>query len=249
MITHTVDGVLRPRIAVARHVAVDTRLNEAIALRRCALYRKAFRGLAVGYPADALRLDAVASWIRGRGVTVDAASIDQLDLLRMVEIDSSQVVMHCHGEVPISIRRTALSRFVVNTGEQIAELADNPLARRHHVVVDQARSDEFASEVLSHPRLALVGLHTRLDGAELGDLAESVVSMIATMARIRRTHAVLLSSVSISGVDVADMQGDLRSVCRVAGAVDQAVEDGCVRFRFPRPALTVSPRRSLILPA
>lgn len=249
MITHTVDGVLRPRVAVSRHVAVDTRLDEAIALRRCALYRKAFRGFAVGYPADALRLDAVASWIRARGVTVDAASIDELDLLRRAEIDSSQVVMHCHGEVPISIRRAALARFVVNNGEQIAELADNPLARSHRVVVDQVRSDELAAEVLAHRRLALVGLHTRLGDAELGDLAESVVSMIAKMAWIRRKHAVLLSSVSIGGVDVADMHGDLRSVRRVARAVDQAIEDGCLRFRFPRPVLTVSPRRSLLIPA
>ena len=144
-------------------------------------------------PRDALRLDAVASWIRVRGVTVDAASIDELDLLRRAEMISSQVVMHCHGEVPISIRRAALARFVVNNGEQIAELADNPLARSHRVVVDQVKVGRTRGRSVGTPAVGIGGVaHSASGDAALGDLAESVVSMIAKMAWIRQKHAVLL---------------------------------------------------------
>ena len=155
--------------------------------------------------------------------------------------------MHCQGEVPVAVRRAALAGFVVDSSEQLAELADNPLARRLRIVVDQARFDELAGEVLTHRRLVLVGLHTRLGHAELGELAARVVSMIAKMACIRRRHGIVLPRVSLGDVDAAEMHGDLRSVRRVAEAVDQAVEDGCIRFRYPRPAVIVSPRRSLLL--
>ena len=79
MITHAIGGVIRPRVAVVRPVAADTRLDEALVLRRCAMYRKAFRGTAISYPADALRFEAVAVWTREHGVTVDVTSTDDLD--------------------------------------------------------------------------------------------------------------------------------------------------------------------------
>ncbi len=53
MITYTHGGVV-PRKAVTRHAVPDTRLDEAIVLRRCAMFRKASRGTAVSYPADIL---------------------------------------------------------------------------------------------------------------------------------------------------------------------------------------------------
>jgi diaminopimelate decarboxylase len=71
--------------------------------------------------------------------------------------------------------------------------------------------------------------------------------MIAKMAWISRKHGVVLSRVSLSDLDVQDCDGDLRDVRRAAKVIDQAVEDGCIRFRYPRPAVTVSPRRSLLL--
>ena len=39
-------------------------IDEAVALRRCALYRKAFKGIAISYPATLLEFDALAAWIR-----------------------------------------------------------------------------------------------------------------------------------------------------------------------------------------
>ena len=245
MITHTIDGVVRPR--VARHIAADTRLDTALALRQCALYRKAFRGTAVAYPADALRLDAVSSWIRDHGVTVDIASMAELDLVKSAGIHATRAVMHCHGEVSVAIRRAALARFVVDSGEQVGELADNPLARTQRVVVDAAVSEELAAQVAAHRRLELVGLHCRVGSTEIRELGENVEELIGTMAWISRNHGMVLSRVSLGDVDVTDCEDDLRGLRRVAKTIAQAVEDGCVRFRYPRPAMTVSPRRSLLL--
>ncbi len=248
MITHTINGVVRPRVAVTRNVASDTRLDEVIALRRCAVQRKAFRGTAVSYPAEVLRYGAVAEWITDHGLTVDVASAGELDQAKVAGVKASRVVMHCHGEVSVPICRAALARFVVDSGEQVACLADNALARTQHVVVDAVSSNALAVEVLSHKRLNLAGLHYRLDHTDAAELPAIVLDLIASMAWISRKHAIVLSRLSLGDVDATGCDGDVRCVRRIAKSIDQAVEDGCIRFRFPRPALTVSPRRSILLP-
>jgi diaminopimelate decarboxylase len=248
MITQTIGGVIRPRVAVVRDVEPDSRLAEAVALRRCALYRKAFRGFAISYPADALRLDAVARWIRDRGVTVDVTSTGDLERVRLAEIHASHVVMHCHGDISRPLRRAAFARFVVDSDEQIAALADNPLARTQRVVADGDSSDELAAAVLAHRRLELVGLHSRLGSVGEGELAETVVAMIAKMAWISRKHSVLLTRVSLGDFDVEGCDGDLCGLRRPANVIDQAIEDGCIRYRYPRPAVTVSALCSVVLP-
>jgi len=248
MIMHSIDGVVRPRVAAPRYVPADTRLDEAIAIRNCALYRKAFRGFAISYPADALRLDAVARWIRDRGVTVDVTSTDDLERVRLAEIHASHVVMHCHGDISTPLRHAAFACFEVDSDEQIAELADNPLARTQRVVADGHSSDELAAAVLAHRRLKLVGLHSRVGSIGEGELAETVVAMIAKMAWISKKHSELLTRVSLGDFDVEGCDGDLRSLRRLAKVIEQAVEDGCIRYRYPRPAVTVSLPRSVVLP-
>ena len=249
MITHTIGGVIRPRVGLVRPVAADTRLDEALALRRCAMYRKAFRGTAISYPADVLRFEAVAVWAREQGVAIDVTSTDDLGRVRLAGIDASHVVMHCHGDVPVAIGRAGFSRFVVDSREQIAMLADSPLAKMQPVVLDVARSEELDAEVVAHKRLNFVGLHCRAGESDESQLTEAVVSTIARMSWIRRKHDVLLSRLSLSDVAVPGGDGDPRRLRRFAGVIDQAVEDGCIRFRYPRPALTVSPHPSALLPS
>jgi len=248
MITHTTGGVIRPRVAVARFVETDFRLAEAVAVRRCALYRQAFRGSAVSYPADALRSDPVARWITEHGVNVDAVSSADLDRVRLAGIDASHVVMHCHGEVPIAVGRAAFGRFVVDSSEQVSVLAGNPLERTRRLVVDSTRADELAAEVVTHERLDLVGLHSRIGTTDENQLTDTVVAMIANMAWISRTQSVVMSCVSLADLDVMGCDGGLHGLRHVAKVIDQAVEDGCIRFRYPRPAVTVSPRPSAVLP-
>lgn len=246
MITHTINGLVRPRVAVSRDAMVDYRLDEAVAVRRCALYRSAFRGTAVSFPADALRFDAASTWIRERGVTVDVMSSDGLDRVRLAGIDPSHVVMHCGGAVSVSMRRGRFGRFVVDSENQIVSLADDVLGKQC-VVVDATRSDELAAGALAHEELNLAGLHARIGITDEAGLADTVVAMIAKMARITRRHRVVLSCVSLGEVAVPGADGDPRALRRVAGIVEQAVEDGCIRYRYPRPAVTVAPDRTTLL--
>ena len=74
MTVHWIEGVADHFVDIGARLATDVRLDEAIALRRCAMYHTAFRAVAVGYPAEAMRVDAIAGWMRRQGVTVDVAS-------------------------------------------------------------------------------------------------------------------------------------------------------------------------------
>ena len=225
------------------------RVNDTVALRRCALYRRAFRGTAVAYPADVLRLGAVAKWMRREGVTVDVTSADELDRATAAGIPASRVVMHCNDANPDPIRcalDAGAARFVVGAPGQIAILAEG--TRREQVVVDVSspEASAFTWEVVAHDRLDLIGLHRRLDDGD--DAAHVVQTLIVQMSRLSNNHGIVLSRISLAGFD-HDCCGDLRALRHVAEAINDAVEDACAHCRYPRPAFTLSPTRASLLPA
>jgi hypothetical protein len=144
MILHPFDAIADHRVDIGSRLATDIRLDEAIALRRCAMYRKAFRGESSGQVHD---------------------------------------------------------------------------------------------------------LHYRADGADLTGVAEIIVAMIAEMAGITRKSGGVLSRLSVGDVDLTDGEVDPRRLRRVAQTINEVTEDACIRFRYPRPALTVSPSPITLLPA
>jgi diaminopimelate decarboxylase len=230
-----------------------TLVDEIVALRRCALYRKAFKGIAVGYPAELLKFDALAVWIRREQVTVDVASACELDRVIDAGIDPIHIVMHAQGRAAAPIRRAVnagAARFVVDASSQIAILADS--ADRIQPVVIEATEhagDTLAAEVLTRRGLELIGLHCRLDDPDDAIGAVKLREMVAQMARIRRHHGVLLTRISLAGMDVGEHCLDLRILRRVAEAIGEVVGEACAHHRYPRPALTVSPSRPALLPA
>jgi diaminopimelate decarboxylase len=50
-------------------------------------------------------------------------------------------------------------------------------------------------------------------------------------------------------MDVGEHGLELGILRRVAEAVGEVVGEACARYRYPRPALTVSPSRVALLPA
>ena len=228
-------------------------IDEAVALRRCALYRKAFKGIAVSYPATLLELDALAAWIRREQVTVDVTNAGELNRAIAARIDPMHIVMHPQGRALTPIRgavNAGAARFVVSSCRQIAILGDRT-DRIQRVVVDATdhAGDTLASEVLAHRGLELIGLHCRLDDPDDAIGAIKLREMIEEMARIRRDHAVLLTRISLSGMDVGEHGLELGILRRVAEAIGEVVGEACARHRYPRPALTVSPSRVALLPA
>lgn len=251
MILRSPDGVGYRSIDGASALT-DARVQEAIFLRRCAMHRKAFRGTEVGYPADALRFGAVAGWIRREDVTVDIADADELDWAVVSGIDPSHIVMHGVDERSGSIAVDyGVGRYIVDSVDQVAILGSRFGHGGRSVLVDASGEclDELVVAVTADRRLELVGLHCRADGSEVTELAQIIFAMISEMACIRRGRRVLLSRLSVSDVDLTQHGVDPRSMRLVAELIHEAVEESCVRFRYPRPGLTMSPSTSTLLPA
>jgi diaminopimelate decarboxylase len=228
-------------------------VDETVALRRCALFRDAFKGTAVSYPAALLGFDTLAAWVRRHGVTVDATSAVELEGAMAEGIDPMRIVMYPHDGNAAPIRRAVnagAARFIVGSCKQISFLA-NSADRVQRVVIDATNSatDTMASEVLAHRGLELIGLHCRLDGPDDALGMVKLREMIAEMAGIRREHGVLLSRVSLAGLDVGERCLEPRILRRIAESMGEVIGDACARYGCPRPGLTLAPVGSALLPA
>jgi len=210
------------------------------------MYRDAFRGIAIGYPAEAIRLDAMAGWIRRERVTVDVTSVDELDWAILAGIHPSHIVMHGLDEAA-GLIALGVGRVIVESAEQMAMVrscATGPQA----VLVDVTDAC-LDRPLLVDRRVKFHGLHYRADGADIAGLAEIVGSMIAEMAGITRKWGGVLSRLSVGGADLSDCDADPRTLRRAAQTINEVTEDACIRFRYPRPALTLSPSPITLLPA
>ena len=185
---------------VAKSLAL---VDETVALRRCALYRNAFKGTAISYPAALLGFDALRAWILRNRVTVDVATAGELDRAIATGIDPSRMVHHSTDGSAASIRSAVhfgAARFVVNSSQQIEILTDSA-DRIQRVVIDptDAAVDTLARKVVTHPGLDLIGLHCTVDDDDpIG--AAKLRRMVAEMWRIRRDHGVLLTRISLAGL-------------------------------------------------
>lgn len=227
-------------------------LNDAVVLRRCALYRKAFRNAAVSYPAELLGSDAVANWIRRQGVTVDVTTAAELDHAVLVDIPTSRIVMHLLDDTAAPIRHAVnaeVGRFVVSSSQQIAILASTA-HRVQRVVVDVTRgnANALASQVLAHRQLDFIGLHCRLGDADDAISTARLGPMVAEMSRIRREHAILPTRISLAEMDLGEWCPEPRGLRRVADNIGEVISDACAQYRYPLPALTLSPGRAALLP-
>lgn len=227
--------------------SASDKLDEAVILRRCAMFRKGFPGAAVAYPADVVGVDAVGNWVRREGLIVDVESTDELDQVVAAGIPPLRIVAHRADGVASLIRHAAnigVGRFVLDSTQQIAILADSA-ERTRRVMVDVTRrsADELAAQIGAHRRLELVGLHCRLGDSD--DVAAVVPDMISQMAWLRREYGVTLMRIGLGDLDAGEC--DVRGLRRVADIIDEAVENSCARHRYPRPVLTLSPSRSALL--
>ena len=189
---------LRLRLHDARWRAAQ--VDETVALRRCALYHKTFRGSAASYPAELLRLGAVAAWVSRHGVGVDVTTVDELDYALAADVSPLRIVMH--GELPLTnlcVLDAGVGKFVVKSGKQVVTLA-GAAQRIQRVLIDVTDqcAEEMAAEVVSTSRLDLIGLHCQLGDADDETAADIVRGMISQMSRVRRKHGVILTRFSLA---------------------------------------------------
>ncbi len=243
----TAHSLTRPRVTPLALV------DETVALRRCALYRNAFKGTAVSYPAALLRFNALAAWMVTHRVTVDVATAGELDRALTARVDPRRIVVHPRDGGVEPIRRAVdagAARFVVSSSRQIEVFAEDA-DRIQQVVVDVSydTAGTLASEVLAHRGLDLIGLHCTLDDPDDGIGAVKLREMIVEMWRIRREHGIVLGRISLAGLDIGEWGLVPRILRRVAEATDEVIGETCAHYRYPRPALTVTPRHSALLPS
>jgi hypothetical protein len=228
----------------------DARLDGAVAVRRCAQYRRAFRWAAVSYPVDVLSLEAPSAWIRRHGVSVDVGDGFELETALSAGVDPLRVIMHQSDPQGAPVRDmvdAGVGRVVVNSAANVAALAAVAFRRQRVLLqVTDRPVEEVARRVVASERLDLIGLHGRLTPGEPG--AAAVVAMISAMQRIANQLGVIAARLTLADVDVADWGRNATDLTAMSDAIGDAIETGCIAARFGRPAVNVSPSAAALLP-
>lgn len=193
-----------------------------------------------GLPAAVLSDAAVAAWVRAHGVTVYAGDEDELDLVTRCEVRAAQVVLRCGGAVePIrGALAVGVHRFVVSTEHHIEILAG--CAQADTLV----HVDADGPPMTAAGCLDVIGLHCDVPASGPLDWCAATQRLLSRMA-LMRTHGAALTRISLTG-GPADiwMQGNKPTLRAIAAAVDDAIDDGCARWRLPRPSVTFAPSAS-----
>jgi diaminopimelate decarboxylase len=213
-------------------------------------YRTDFRAAAITCPAELLRQTGVVAAVMKHSHAVDVRCLDELDLATSLGIQVARIVVHDDGRTAALIRcgvNAGVGRIVMARQEQIKVLA-NCVERPQRILVDitAGGADATIGAVFACRRLDLVGLHVRLaPGSGLTEYVDAVARLVAEMAWIRRHRDVILTRASLEGGAVVSRTTVDRDALRaLSAALEDAFDDACARFRFPRPALILAPRVS-----
>jgi diaminopimelate decarboxylase len=215
------------------HTSAHSDQSDVVA--RCKLWRKAFRDADISYPATLLALPVAANWVHDQGAVVDARSPQGISFAMSAAVAPRRVIFHCAGATGRTIHDATglgVGQFIVDSESAAAMLgacADRPA----HVLVDvtSGAPEWLLKAVLAEEQLLMTGLYS-----ELGYPGHAVLRMLEHIADVRSRHGILLSRIGI-----VVRSGHSLPVESVAEAIEDAIDDGCARFRVPRPALTVFP--------
>lgn len=190
-----------------------------------------------GLPAAVLRDPAVAAWVRAHGVTVYADDGAELGLAGRCGVRPAEVVLRCGGtaESIVGALDLGVSRFLVSCEQHVAVLT---ACARHDTYV---HVDDECPAVVGHGCLDVIGLHCQIAARgpqDWGAAAERLLSRIAAL----RTDGSTLTRISLTGGPMAIwIDGDKAELKAIAAAVDEAIDEGCARWRLPRPSVTFAP--------
>lgn len=190
-------------------------------------------GIEVARPAASLGVPAFARWVLRHHQSVDAASGTELDAALAAGVLPARVGVHCDDLTDNEILWAAgigVGRLVISSERQ-ADLVSSVRAPGPHNVWLQSGCG-FAL-VRGRPGLQLVGLDARCDGHEY---AHPVDDLMGELADIRRESRVMVGRLGISGV---------RQDSAAVYEIDDAVTDGCIRYRVPRPQLVLCGRSAV----
>ncbi|MFG2445214.1 diaminopimelate decarboxylase family protein [Nocardia fluminea] len=245
-------------------------IDETEVRARCRAYRKHFPDIEIVYAGTALMVGAVARWVADEGLSVQVGSSGELSVALAAGIDPRRIVLHGNGKTLDELRaavRCGVGRIVVGSLTEITlltALATQPqqVLLRIATGIDVPGADQFGfprgsrsfetavARIAGRCNLQLVGLHCHL-GPQIHDpdhYGEAIRRMIGEMSWIDHEYGLLLSQLDIGGGHaVALCGGDAELNLReLADVLDDALDAGCARHRFPRPVLTMEPGRAIV---
>ncbi|WP_066899033.1 hypothetical protein [Mycolicibacterium houstonense] len=224
-------------------------LDETVVLRRCALWRNAFKGLSVSFPGELLGFHSTAAWMRRHRVTVDVATAAELNLALAAGIRPAQLVMHPRNGAAIARAGTGdAARFVIDTAQQATAIARGAQRVEQVLAIAGDALPSVAAEVLRHRQLELIGLHCTAEPSDDPIGLGALRTALADMAMIRRRYSLVLGRISLAGLDGGLLYLRPWALRRVADALGDVLDEQCAHHRYPRPALTVAPLTCALLP-
>ncbi|MFF2109848.1 type III PLP-dependent enzyme domain-containing protein [Rhodococcus koreensis] len=192
----------------------------------------------------------VARSVAERRLTVVVHSRRDVALARQGGLDPDSIVLvvdaadsRSHSEVPPW--PGGVGRIVVGAGVRIDTVAaPGPESGRQKTIVgvrDTCCAGATIRRVVAAPGLDLIGI--RCDCVPtVGDIREQVLTAVAVMCDANREHRVLCTELHLG---IAGGATDIVGSSDLADAIADAVEDACIRNRFPRPRLSVDAGRSV----
>ncbi|MGB8406625.1 MAG: hypothetical protein WCE30_21445 [Mycobacterium sp.] len=182
-------------------------------------------GVEIVCSAASLDAPELARWVVRHRQSVSAVGGSELDAALAAGVQPASIGVHCDDLTDNQIRWAAsigVGRLVVSSRHQ-ADLVSS--VRERGPLNVWLQSGTGFAVVRGRPSLRLAGLDARYDGR---DYAALVDDLMAELAEIRRESGVIVGHLGISGVHT-----DSDAVW----AIDDAVTDGCIRYRVPRPQL------------
>ena len=190
-----------------------------------------------GMPAAVLCDPAVAAWVRAHGVTVYAGGGDELDLAGQCGVRPAQVVLRCGrtAEPIVSALDLGVNRFVVTCERHVDVLMECA----HHDTY--LHVDDECPAVAGAGCLDVIGLHCDVHASGPQDWGVAAERLLGRIAQLRADGSALTRISLTGGPMAAWIEGDKSELRAIAAAVDDAIDEGCARWRIPRPSVTFAP--------
>ena len=193
-----------------------------------------------GLPATSLSDPSVAAWVRAHGVTVYAGDGDELELAGQCGVRPAQLVLRCGqtAEPIVGALDLGVSRFVVSCEQHVDVL----MSCAHHGTY--VHIDDGCPAVVGEGCLDVIGLHCDVEASGPLDWGAATGRLLGRIASMRDGGSAL-TRISLTGGPVALwIGGDKAELRSIAAAVDDAIDEGCARWRLPRPSVTFAPSYS-----
>ncbi|WP_418003373.1 hypothetical protein ACNO8X_26215 [Mycobacterium sp. PDNC021] len=182
-------------------------------------------GIEIACPAASLSESDVARRVVSDGILVSAVGGLELDAVLALGVAPGRIGVHCDDLTDDQIlwaARMGIGRLVISSAHQADVLSSCAGLGLRGVWLQMGCG---VSVLRGRPGLCIAGLEADCDGAECTAVVDNLMGELADI----RWHA-LVGRLGISGL------------CLDRDAVDEiddAVTEGCIRYRLPRPQLTL----------